>query len=82
MLSELVSESSGRRENEKGRLGQLRNTLNNVRSLNFVGTREPLEVFEHGKSMVRALLQEGNSGKKVKMNCFGRGQNNQRQENT
>lgn len=62
--------------------GQLRNILNNMRSLNFVGTREPLEFFAHGKGMGRALLQEDNSGMKVRMDCFGEGKNNQRQENT
>lgn len=56
--------------------------MNNMRTLNFVGTREPLKVFEHKKGMVRALLQVDDSGKKVRMACFGRGQNNERWENT
>ena len=44
----------------------------------MVGSREPLKVFEHKKDMVRALLQVDNSGKKVRMACFDREQNNYR----
>lgn len=59
-----------------GGWGQVRNTSNNLRNLNLVGVGEPLKIFEQGNAMVRALLQEDNSGKMMRLDCFGRGQNN------
>lgn len=59
-----------------GGWGQVRNTSNNLRNLNLVGIGEPLKIFEQGNGMVRALLQEDNSGKMMRLDCFGRGQNN------
>lgn len=67
-LSELVSEPVGRRMGKRG-WGQVRNTLNNMRSLNFIGTREPLKVFKHKKGLVRALLHVDKPGQKMGMAC-------------
>lgn len=68
----------GEEKARKGGWGQVRTTLDNEE---FVGTRDPLNIFEQGSSKFRALLQE-NSWQEVKNGLLWLGQNNQRLQNT
>lgn len=60
-----------RREGKKGAWGQVRNTLNNMRSLKFEGIGKPLKDCEQENGIVRALLPEDNSGKKEGVDWLG-----------
>lgn len=60
----------GEEKVRKGGWGQVRNTLNNMRSLNFVAIGEPLKVFEQENGMVKLCFGK-KTCKKLRIDCFG-----------